>query len=175
MIKNLSYVYTLISGDIPDLVKDVLAHNQAICQANGVEFRVENFDVLPGECPAGKSDWIRVKRSSEEPNIFYVDWDCKILKFPEFNPGEPLIARWDDKYPLRALFAFYNGEKLDLFKSLYKDLEGQIGKLHSNVFVINKEPYALQLKNFPFECINHLGLGSGRDFKKEINNGTAAD
>ena len=164
---NLSYVYTLIADNkIPSRIQMILDHNKAKCENLGINFKVIPFTVEAGECAAGKSDWLRIKKASEEPRILYVDWDCKIVSFPNIFPDYPMMAKINEQQ--YDLWAFYNGDKTDLFKNLYNRLRGKMGGLESYFSLINNKEFN---KNFvPIVEFSHIGIQCGRAFKPKENN-----
>ena len=157
--RNLSYVYTYISGHIPTKVQPILEHNRKICDFFGVPFKIYNFVVEPGECACGKSDWLRVDEARKNKRIMYVDWDCKIKDFPDFDPEIPLMGA--NPREEIDLWAFYNGDKLYVFDQLLKSFDLKKGQFGAYYAPLNNCDFKKKFSTFT-ESIQHLCFGTGR-------------
>ena len=169
----ISYVYTLIYNNIiPVVIKPILEVNKKICKKNGLEFRIENFEVNPGESIAGKSDLVRVTKASIEPNILYVDWDCEILKIPYTNPKIPMFGIWH-KTSSRDIWALYNGTCTDMFLDIIERTKNipiysatSSGRFYG---IINTPEFIDKASYFTVDSLYHIALGAGTEIKPALN------
>jgi hypothetical protein len=166
-MNNIAYAYTLVSGVIPDVVRRVIEHNKWICKENGIEFKVEHFDVLYGECAAGKSDKERFKKASQTARILYVDWDCKIENLPEFDPEKPMVYQFPNSI-VRESFVIYNGDNVQVFKDIYpiiKKTSIKRGWWGCHLEALNSKEFRNKMSAFPDGCFTHLNIHSGKEIK----------
>jgi hypothetical protein len=170
MVKNLSYIFTYITGYIPEKIKPFIEHNTKICKKFEIDFKIFPFNLNPGECAAGASDWLRIERACKEPNIMYIDWDCRIEKFPEFNPKIPILSSgwWKGKQYL-DVWAFYNGNRLDIFQNILDSMKLRKGQWASySPFLNYNEKIRKQVKIFSQEYVKHMSIATGRNIKPVI-------
>jgi hypothetical protein len=167
MIQYLNYAYTLVFGVIPEEVKPIIVHNSNYCKAKGVDFKLISFTVEPGECACGKSDYIRQRNAATLPRILYVDWDCKIIKFPEFDPQIPMLGKVD--YNSNGIhfqvdqWAIYNGDRLDIFNELLEKSTMKKGECAYNYKLMNSDEFVNRFGRITeFE---HKMFSTGRNYR----------
>jgi hypothetical protein len=160
---ELLYVYTLVSGSIPEQVKPIIKWNEEICDKAGVPFKIIPYTVDPGECAAGKSDWERIRICSETPRVMYVDWDVKILKFPDFDPLVPMMAEWGTGKDTYDSWAIYNGDRTDIFKKVIENYKGKKGEFGSYYKTINSKEFSCLWKGI--KEFQHIGFKTGRKYR----------
>ena len=162
----LSYVFTYINGNIPNRVKNIIYHNQHICNSYKIPFKIFFFELQQGECAAGKSDWLRLERACRDSRIMYVDWDCLIKKFPKFDPKIPMMGPgfWNNEKQI-DLWSFYNGDKLDLFNLILKASIPKKGQYASYADFLTCSGIKKEFKTFTSSELKHLNLAQGRIVK----------
>lgn len=166
-MKNLAYAYTLVNGEPPTRCAEIIEHNIRFCKDAGADFFVKKFDVKDGETAIGTSDVMRIYNAATIPQTLYVDWDCKILRLPNFDVNRALTSMWIGD-GLKDIWAIYNGVQTPTFLWLYHNVDeqktksgkfGDYGKLLNSV-------QCSDVDFFPDDCFEHVGIHASAFLRK---------